>query len=103
MTQQDSAQRQPRVVVDTTKTAAKLLTMLGHIAAATVLLAVFRAAPSYSGKPIFAINICAAHWLLLAGAWGPKRGDCAYWWVPSPVKEPMGVLLLLILGFVECE
>jgi len=65
---------------------AKLFTFLTHVFFCSLHLAV---------------NIAIMHVSLLLGLWGAQAGEVRAWWVPSPVHEPLAMLLFVVIGVVH--
>ena len=78
-----------------TSTLGKALTVAVHAAIVAVHLVLLE----QESMGIIAVNVCAAHYALLQGLWGPKKH--ALWWVPSPHYEPISTMVFCILGVVH--
>ena len=50
---------------------------------------------------VLAMQICAVHFALLLGLWGPRPGQLCWWWVPAQSHEELGCTLLLTIGLVH--
>ena len=75
----------------------KVLTVLVHLGIVVSHIQLLECAKGWPG--VLAVNLVAIHFALLLNIGGPK--PASWWWVPSPHREPLSVLLLLVIGVVH--